>query len=245
MLLQKFIDFLHDGSLSDYGTHASTVRPCDGCGPVIVLPAVVAIKGFVCIANSLDSIFAEMRRELSAFRRLQGRLGIGKDGRQRIAPRVVNRQAIRLVPLCGASAARSNGRADGREKNARANASRDASRRCERIIRTAAGAEALGQQRRDFVGTHGDECARGDGVATSDGTTGKDREDGQKAAIRKLAVAAVGNGVVSAKTPRGLTTIPSYQRASDSHDYTRLAMLEILSGLFAKRGYTRLSALCV
>ncbi|BFG75989.1 hypothetical protein PTKU46_40220 [Paraburkholderia terrae] len=58
---------------------------------------------------------------------------------------------------------------------------------------------------------------------TTDGTARQDREDGQKAAKRKPAVAAVGDGAVSAKTPRELTTIPPNQRASDSHDYTRLA----------------------
>jgi len=65
---------------------------------------------------------------------------------------------------------------------------------------------------------------------TSNWTAGQDREDGQKAAERKAAVAAVGDGAVSAKTSR-LTTIPSHQRASDSHDYTRLATLKVLNGL--------------
>lgn len=69
---------------------------------------------------------------------------------------------------------------------------------------------------------------------TSNGTAGQDREDGQEAAERKAAVAAVGDGAVSARTTR-LTTIPSHQRASDSHDYTRLATLKVLNGLLEIR----------
>src|SRR5258705_9490567 len=69
---------------------------------------------------------------------------------------------------------------------------------------------------------------------TSNGAAGQDREDGQKAAKRKPAVAAVGDGAISAKTPRVLTTIPPNQRASDSHDYTRLATLKVLNASFKK-----------
>ena len=69
---------------------------------------------------------------------------------------------------------------------------------------------------------------------TSNGTAGQDREDGQEAAERKAAVAAVGDGAVSARTTR-LTSIPSHQRASDSHDYTRLATLKVLNGLLEIR----------
>jgi len=69
---------------------------------------------------------------------------------------------------------------------------------------------------------------------TTDGTARQDREDGQKAAKRKPAVAAVGDGAVSARTTR-LTAIPSHQRASDSHDYTRLATLKVLNGLLEIR----------
>lgn len=61
---------------------------------------------------------------------------------------------------------------------------------------------------------------------TSNGTAGQDREDGQEAAKRKLAAAAVGRGAISAKTPRGLRTFPPDQRASDSHDDTRLGNIE-------------------
>jgi hypothetical protein len=69
---------------------------------------------------------------------------------------------------------------------------------------------------------------------TSNRTTRKDCEDGHEAAERKAAAAAVGDGAVSARTTR-LTTIPSHQRASDSHDYTRLATLKVLNGLLEIR----------
>ncbi|MFM0643314.1 hypothetical protein PQR14_03215 [Paraburkholderia bryophila] len=100
--------------------------------------------------------------------------------------------------------------------------------------RTTKRREALRQQRRDFVRANGNEGARGDRVVTSNGTAGQDREDGQEAAERKAAVAAVGDGAVSARTTR-LTSIPSHQRASDSHDYTRLATLKVLNGLLEIR----------
>jgi hypothetical protein len=68
---------------------------------------------------------------------------------------------------------------------------------------------------------------------TPHGTAGQDGENGQEAAERKLAAAANGGGSVSAKTPRWLTTIPPDQRASDSHDDTRLAtLLKVLNTLF-------------
>jgi len=72
---------------------------------------------------------------------------------------------------------------------------------------------------------YGDECARGGGVVASNRTARQDREDGHEAAQRGLAAAAagsVGSGEISAKTPRGLMTIPPDQRASDFHDDTRL-----------------------
>lgn len=88
--------------------------------------------------------------------------------------------------------------------------------------------EALRQQRGDFIRAHSDESARGDGIAASDGTAGQGGEDGQKAAVRKAgkaAAAAVGDGAFTTKTAR-LIAFPSDQRASDSHDYTRLATLK-------------------
>ena len=88
--------------------------------------------------------------------------------------------------------------------------------------------EALRQQRSDFVRAHGYESARRDGIVTSDGTARQDLEDGQKAAKRKAAVAAVGDGAFRTKTSR-LTTFPLNQRASDSHDDTRLATLKVLN----------------
>jgi hypothetical protein len=91
--------------------------------------------------------------------------------------------------------------------------------------------EALGQQGSDFVGAYGDESARRDGIVASDRTAGQDREDGQKAAKRKAAVAAVGDGAFRTKTSR-LTAFPPNQRASDSHDYTRLATLKVLNASF-------------
>jgi hypothetical protein len=109
------------------------------------------------------------------------------------------------------------------------------SRRINRMVKRR---EALRQQRRDFVCSHRNEGARGDGVVTSHGTAGQDRKDGQEAAERKAAVAAVGDGAVSAGTTR-LTAIPSNQRASDSHadspDYTRLATLKVSNDLFKIR----------
>jgi hypothetical protein len=68
----------------------------------------------------------------------------------------------------------------------------------------------------------------------SDRAAGQDREDGQEAAKRKAAAAAVGNGGVMAKTIR-LTAFPPNQRASDSHDYTRLATLKVLNASLRKR----------
>ena len=44
------------------------------------------------------------------------------------------------------------------------------------------------------------------------------------------AEAAVGDGAVSARTTRP-TSIPSHQRASDSHDYTRLGDVESIERL--------------
>lgn len=80
----------------------------------------------------------------------------------------------------------------------------------------------LRQQRSGVVGVDGDERARGGCVVTPNATARNSREDVQKTAERKLAVAAVGSGALSAEIPRRLSTIPSNQRASDSHDDTRL-----------------------
>ena len=96
------------------------------------------------------------------------------------------------------------------------------------------GREALRQQRSNLVRAHGYESARRDGIVTSDGTAGQDREDGQEAAKRKAAVAAVGDGAFRTKTSR-LTAFPPNQRASDSHDYTRLATLKVLNASSRKR----------
>jgi len=68
----------------------------------------------------------------------------------------------------------------------------------------------------------------------SDGATGEDREDGQETAKRKAAAAAVGDGAVSTGATPHLTSIPPNQRASDSHDYTRLAALKVLNASFEK-----------
>jgi len=89
--------------------------------------------------------------------------------------------------------------------------------------------EALRQQRSDVVFAHGDECA-GDSVAAPKGTARRDCEDGQKAAERKAAVAAVGDGAVSAHTTRA-TAIPTHQGASDSHDDT-LTLLRVWRAWF-------------
>lgn len=71
-----------------------------------------------------------------------------------------------------------------------------------------------------------DEGACRDGVMAPDGPAGKDCEDGQKQARGKPAANAVGDGgAVTAKTPR-MTSIPSHQRATDSHNYTRLGWLK-------------------
>jgi hypothetical protein len=142
--------------------------------------------------------------------------------RQRIAPRVAIRYVVRSAPL------RPIAGVHRRTPSFRASETADATRKRARSTgpqtsRTTVEGKALGQQRRDFVGMHRNEGACGNGVVTTDGAARQDREDGQKAAKRKPAVAAVGDGVVSAKTPRELTTIPPHQRASDSHDYTRLA----------------------
>lgn len=103
-----------------------------------------------------------------------------------------------------------------------------ARRRNRRVKRTAKGREALRQQRSDFVGAHGDERARRRSVVTPHRTTGQDGEDGQEQARGKPAATAVGDGRVTAKTPR-MTSIPPYQRATDSHDYTRLTTLKVLN----------------
>lgn len=84
------------------------------------------------------------------------------------------------------------------------------------------GKEALRQQRRRVVDMHGDMRASRRDVMAANGAAGKDGEDGQKPAKRKFAGAAVGDGAVGAKTIRARTAIPSNQRASDSHDDTRL-----------------------
>ena len=57
---------------------------------------------------------------------------------------------------------------------------------------------------------------------TSDAAAGQDREDGQEPAERMRAVAAVGDGAAGAKAIAALRSVPSNQRASDSHGKTRL-----------------------
>ena len=92
--------------------------------------------------------------------------------------------------------------------------------------RTAREGEALGQKRRDFVRVDGNEGACRDRVVTPNRAAGKDREDGQEQARGKPAATAVGDGgAVTAKTPR-MTTIPPHQRATDSHNNTRLVALK-------------------
>ncbi|CAM2183385.1 hypothetical protein PSAC2689_50077 [Paraburkholderia sacchari] len=69
---------------------------------------------------------------------------------------------------------------------------------------------------------NGNEGAGRDGVMASNGPAGKNGEDGGKQARGKPAATAVGDGgAVTAKTPR-MTSFPSHQRATDSHNYTRL-----------------------
>ncbi|ABC36177.1 hypothetical protein DR62_07735 [Burkholderia thailandensis] len=100
-----------------------------------------------------------------------------------------------------------------------------------RSRRTASEGEALRQQRGDFVDMHGDVGACGDGVVTSHGATGQDGDDGRKQARNKRAAAAVGEGDVMRETRR-MSSIPPYQRATDSHDYTRLVTLKVLNTPF-------------
>jgi len=69
---------------------------------------------------------------------------------------------------------------------------------------------------------HGDMRASRRDVMAANGAAGKDGEDGQKPAKRKFAGAAVGDGAAGAETIRARAAIPSNQRASDSHDDTRL-----------------------
>lgn len=69
---------------------------------------------------------------------------------------------------------------------------------------------------------HGDMRASRCDVMAANGAAGKDGEDGQKPGKRKFAGAAVGDGAAGAKTIRARAAIPSNQRASDSHDDTRL-----------------------
>ena len=61
---------------------------------------------------------------------------------------------------------------------------------------------------------------------TSDAAAGQDREDGQEPAERMRAVAAVGDGAAGAKAIAALRSVPSNQRASDSHGKTRLGDVE-------------------
>lgn len=84
------------------------------------------------------------------------------------------------------------------------------------------GTEALRQQRSGVVDVNGDVGACGCHVVTPNAAAGKDRKDGQKPAERKRAGAAVGDGGVGANAVRDMTAVPSNQRASDSHDDTRL-----------------------
>lgn len=82
--------------------------------------------------------------------------------------------------------------------------------------------EALRQQRRHFVGIDGDECACGNGVVAPNGTTRQDGVDRQMLQARTMpAATAIGRGRRAARTSRH-ASIPPHQRATDSHDYTRL-----------------------
>lgn len=108
-------------------------------------------------------------------------------------------------------------------------------RRGGRIDRGTNGKEALGEQRGGVVEGNGDVGAGARHVVTSNAATGQDREDGQEQAERKRAVAAVGDGAAGAKTIRDLAAVPSNQRASDSHDSTRLSDVEDTERLIAKR----------
>ena len=104
---------------------------------------------------------------------------------------------------------------------------RKASLTCERRQRTAQKGEALRQERRDFVRMDSNECACGNGVTTPDRPARKYRDGRPEQARGKPAATAIGDGsAVTAKTPR-MTSIPSDQRATDSHYYTRLGNVDI------------------
>ncbi len=110
-------------------------------------------------------------------------------------------------------------------------------RRGGRFDRGTNGKEALRQQRGGVVDGNGDVGAGARHVVTSNAATGQDREDGQELAERKRAVAAVGDGAAGAKTIRDLAAVPSNQRASDSHDSTRLSDVEGTERLVAERAW--------
>ena len=79
---------------------------------------------------------------------------------------------------------------------------------------------------------------------TPDGPARQDGEDGQQVQARsKPAAIAVGDGdAVIADTSR-MTAIPSDQRATDSHDYTRLVDVEfVIDRCFVAAGTLHRSA---
>ncbi|CAL8475938.1 protein of unknown function (plasmid) [Caballeronia sp. S22] len=84
--------------------------------------------------------------------------------------------------------------------------------RADQSVRKGKTEEALRQQRSRTDAMHGDERARGNGVATPHAAAGEDGQNRMEAAIGKLA-AAIGAGAAA----------PTCQRALDSHDKTRLA----------------------
>lgn len=84
--------------------------------------------------------------------------------------------------------------------------------------------EALRQQRRHVVALYCDTGARRGDVVTSNGTTGKNGGNGHETTQRKAAAAPVDAGATCMRTHRMRAAIPPNQRASDSHDDTRLAL---------------------
>jgi hypothetical protein len=90
--------------------------------------------------------------------------------------------------------------------------------------------EALREQGGNFDAVHRNECACCDGVMTSHEATGEDCVDSEEVGQRKTAVAR--DGAIRAVAPPQLTSIPPDQRTSESHDYTRLAVLKLLNASF-------------
>jgi hypothetical protein len=94
-----------------------------------------------------------------------------------------------------------------------------------RSVREGMTKEALRQQRRHADAIDCDERACGDAIVTAHRTARQDGEGGLEAAIETTA-AANGDGALSARRPGVQASAPYDQRASDSHDMTRLLRFE-------------------